>query len=234
MLDKKSVLVVSPHPDDAEVGAGGTIAHWAAEGRRLVLVVCTNGDKGTSDRAILPEELAETRRREQLAAGDAMGVDEVVLLGYADQTLEDTYEFRGRIVREIRKHRPEVVITCDPNRKYINHRDHRNTGRVTLDAVYPYARDHLAYPEHLEDGLEPHKVREVYLWGSDEPDCFLEISEKAFEAKRDALSCHVSQFGERGERDEERETRARAGPERIGKKIGVPLAEQFKLVSLGR
>ena len=228
---ERTVLIVSPHPDDAEVGAGGTIAQWAAEGQKLVLVVCTNGDKGTSDRAILPEDLAKARRREQLAAGDVLGVSEVVLLGYPDQTLEDSYDFRGRIVREIRKHRPDAVITCDPNRKYINHRDHRNTGRVTLDAVYPYARDHLAYPEHLGDGLEPHKVREVYLWGSDEPDCFLEISEEAFKAKRDALYCHVSQFGER---NKEREGSARLGPERIGKKIGVPLAEQFKLVSLGR
>lgn len=227
---EKTVLVVSPHPDDAEVGAGGTIAHWAAEGQKLVLVVCTNGDKGTSDRAILPEDLAKMRRREQLAAGDMLGVSEVVMLGYPDQSLEDSYDFRGRIVREIRKHRPDAVITCDPNRKYINHRDHRNTGRVTLDAVYPYARDHLAYPEHLEDGLEPHKVREVYLWGSDEPDCFLEISEEAFKSKRDALYCHASQFGER---NKEREGSARLGPERVGKKIGVPLAEQFKLVSLG-
>ena len=160
---ERTVLVVSPHPDDAEVGAGGTIAHWAAEGQKLVLVVCTNGDKGTSDRAILPEDLAKVRRREQLAAGDMLGVSEVVMLGYPDQSLEDSYDFRGRIVREILKHRPDAVITCDPNRKYINHRDHRNTGRVTLDAVYPYARDHLAYPEHLEDGLEPHKVRELSL-----------------------------------------------------------------------
>ncbi len=231
MPDNSTVLVVSPHPDDAEVGAGGTIAHWAALGRKVVLVVCTNGDKGTSDRDVDPEDLSDTRLKEQHAAGEVLGVSEVVMLGFPDQTLEDTTEFRERIVREIRKHRPHAILTCDPNRKYINHRDHRTAGRVTLDAVYPFARDHLAYPEHLEEGLEPHKVREVYLWSSDEPDCFLEISEQAFKAKRDALYSHVSQFGER---NEEREKGARSGPESIGRKIGVPLAEQFKLVTIGR
>ena len=224
------VLVVTPHPDDAEGGAGGTIARWAAQGRKVVLVVCTNGDKGTSDRSIAPEKLAEIREREQRDAAKALGVAEVVFLGFPDQGLEDSSELRERIVRQIRLHRPETVVTIDPNRRYIRHRDHNVTGRVTLDAVFPYARDHLAYPEHLREGLEPHKVSQVYLWGSEEPDTFLDITD-TFQAKRDALYCHVSQVGER---TEERETGARERHAAIGKKIGVPLAEQFKLIELGR
>ena len=170
MSESRPVLVVTPHPDDAESGAGGTIARWCAEGRRVVLVVCTNGDKGTGDRSVAPEELAETREREQLKAADVLGVSQVVFLRFPDQGLEDGPDLREKIVRQIRVHRPHTVVTVDPNRRYIRHRDHIVAGRVTLDAVFPYARDHLAYPEHLREGLEPHKVREVYLWGSEEPD----------------------------------------------------------------
>ena len=166
MSEPTPVLVVTPHPDDAEGGVGGTIASWAAQGRKVVLVVCTNGDKGTSDRSVTSEELAAIREKEQRDAAEVLGIAEVVFLGFPDQGLEDGPEFRERIVREIRRHRPETVVTSDPNHKYIRHRDHAITGRVTLDAVFPYARDHLAYPEHLREGLEPHKVAEVYLWGS--------------------------------------------------------------------
>ena len=230
MNEPTPVLVVTPHPDDAEGGAGGTIAQWSAQGHTVVLVVCTNGDKGTSDRSMTPEELTEIRRKEQRNAAKVLGIAEVVSLGYPDQGLEDSVEFRERIVRQIRTHRPETVLTIDPNRKYIRHRDHHMTGRVTLDAVFPYARDHLAYPEHLREGLEPHKVQQVYLWGSEEPDSFLEITEDAFQKKREALYSHVGQMGPRTEEGDARALQRHAD---IGKKIGVPLAEQFKLVEIG-
>ena len=99
-----------------------------------------------------------------------------------------------------------------------------------MSAVFPSARDHLAFPEHLEEGLEPHKVEEVYLWGSEEPDVFLDITD-TFQTKRDALYCHVSQVGER---NEEREARSRERCATIGTKIGVPLAEQFKRIEVWR
>lgn len=222
------VLVVAPHPDDAESGAGGTIARWARQGRKVVLVVCTNGDKGTSDRGISPQELALLREREQREAAKVLGISEVVFLGYPDQGLEDTPEFREKIVRQVRLHRPETVLTVDPNRPYIRHRDHYITGRVTLDAIFPYARDHLAYPEHLREGLEPHKVREVYLWGTDNPDTFLDVTD-TFDIKLEALRCHRSQVGDGWEL---REMRARTRYEEVGKKIGVPYGEQFKRIEV--
>ena len=224
------VLVVTPHPDDAEGGAGGSIARWVAAGRRVVLVVCTNGDKGTEDRALTPEALAATRHKEQLNAARVLGIAQVVFLDFPDQGLEDSSELRERIVRAIREHRPQTVVTIDPNRKYIRHRDHHMTGRVTLDAVFPYARDHMAYPEHLQEGLEPHKVQEVYLWGSEEPDAFLDVTD-TYQTKRNALFCHVSQVGRP---TEEGEARSRERHAEIGKKIGVPLAEAFKRIELSR
>ena len=230
MEDSTSFLVVTPHPDDAEGGAGGTIARWTAEGRKGVLVLCTNGDKGTSDRGISPESLAKIREKEQRNAAEALGISEVVFLGFPDQGLEDCSEFREKLVRQIRIHKPQTVITVDPARPYIRHRDHYMCGRVTLDAVFPYARDHLAYPEHLKEGLEPHKVSEVYLFRPDTPDTFLDITD-TFETKIQALYCHVSQTGEPSE---ERKARSRARHEEVGKKIGVALAEEFKRIELWR
>ncbi len=147
------ILVVTPHPDDAESGAGGTIARFAAQGSSIALVVCTNGDKGTSNGEVTPAQLVEIREGEQLKAAEVLGIERVSFLRFPDQGLEDNDDFREKVVREIRIHKPDIVFTMDPNHLYINHRDHRMCGRVTLDAIFPYARDHLAYPQHLAEGL---------------------------------------------------------------------------------
>ncbi len=230
MNDMTPVLVVSPHPDDAEGGAGGTLARWAKQGRKVVLVVCTNGDKGTSDRRLTPEELVRIREEEQRKAATVLGIAEVVFLRLPDQGLEDCSAFREQLVRQIRTHRPGTVVTVDPYRRYIRHRDHEVCGRVTLDAIFPSARDHLAYLEHLQEGLEPHIVREVYLWGSEEPDTFLDITD-TFATKMDALYCHVSQMKRPRE---EREAEARERYAAYGKQAGVELAEPFKRIEILR
>lgn len=222
------VMVVSPHPDDAEIGAGGTIASWVKQGQEVFYVVCTNGDKGSPDPDMTSETLAKIRQQEQMEAAKILGVSEVIFLGYPDGGLEDTPAFRGDIVRMIRKHRPDVVLTTDPYRKYWWHRDHRITGIVTMDAIFPYARDHLYYPEHIAEGLTPHKVREIYFWGSEEPDTFIDVGE-TFSIKLAALSCHVSQIGQHAEmlkqRIEERDSK-------VGQDQGVPVAEAFRRVEL--
>jgi LmbE family N-acetylglucosaminyl deacetylase len=123
------VLVISPHPDDAEYGVAGTVARWVRDGKQVVYVICTNGDKGTSDPDMKPEVLVEIRKKEQLAAADVLGVSEVVFLGLPDQGLEETPQFRKLIVRLIRQYRPDIVVTADPYRRYIWHRDHRIAGQ---------------------------------------------------------------------------------------------------------
>ncbi|ETW96091.1 MAG: hypothetical protein ETSY1_28015 [Candidatus Entotheonella factor] len=230
MSDLTPVLVVTPHPDDAEGGAGGSIVRWARQGRKVILVVCTQGDKGTSDRSLKPADLVKIREEEQRRAAEVLGVSELIFLGFPDQGLEDCSAFREKIVREIRRHHPGTVVTIDPYRRYIRHRDHAMCGRVTMDAIFPYARDHLSYPEHLEAGLEPHKVGELYLWGSEEPDAFLDISD-TFTAKMDALYCHASQMKRPRE---EREAWARERYRVFGKRIGVELAEPFKRIEINR
>jgi len=192
MAVKADVLVVCPHPDDAEFGIAGTVARWTREGKSVVYAICTKGEKGTSDRNLTPEKLARIREREQKAAARVLGVKEVVFLRYLDQSLEDTPEFRKEIVRLIRQFRPEIVAAPSPYRRYLWHRDHRITGQVVLDAVYPFARDHLAYPDLLAEGLEPHKVKEVWLWAGDETNHHIDITD-TFDTKISALRCHKSQ-----------------------------------------
>jgi len=188
------VMVVTPHPDDAEYGVAGTVVRWVSQGKEIVYVVCTNGDKGTSDASVKPEELAKTREEEQIAAANLLGVREVIFLRHPDQGLEDTPEFRKEIVRLIRMYRPETVVTADPYRRYIWHRDHRMTGQVTLDAIFPYARDIFSYPDLAKEGLDPHKVKEVLLWGTEDVNYRSDIT-KTFDVKLSALRCHKSQVG---------------------------------------
>jgi len=191
------ILVVVAHPDDAEFGASGTVARWVQEGKRVVYIVCTSGERGTADREVRPEQLAKIRESEQEAAAKVLGVEKVVFLRLPDQGLEDTSDFRKIIVRTIRTYRPATVVTSDPYRRYIWHRDHRIVGQVTLDAVFPFARDHLAYPDLLEEGLEPHKVREMLFFGSEDVNYRSDIT-KTLDLKIAALRCHQSQVKELG------------------------------------
>src|SRR5436309_2579138 len=165
MPDK--AMVILAHLDDAVIGSGCVVDKWAAAGCELTYVICRNGAAGTADRALAPAELDKKRAAEQRADADFMGVRHVVMLGYPDGRLEDTRGFLGDVVGAIRRYRPHTVFVHDPYRiKGFQHRDHRKAGITATDAVYPYARDHLHFPEHItRDGLEPHKVRELWSWG---------------------------------------------------------------------
>jgi LmbE family N-acetylglucosaminyl deacetylase len=193
---KADVLVMMPHPDDSEFGCAGTVARWAKEGRAIVYVIFTNGDKGSSDRSLTPAKLAKIRQGEQREAARVLGVREVVFLGYSDQELEDTPDLRKALVRQIRLYQPRTVVTVDPYRRYIWHRDHRMAGQVVLDAVLPYARDFLAYPDLLAEGLEPHKVTELLFTAADDVNHIIDITD-TFDLKIEALACHRSQVGDR-------------------------------------
>jgi LmbE family N-acetylglucosaminyl deacetylase len=212
MTEQAQVIVFIPHPDDAESRMAGTVARWAREGKDIIYVVCTNGDKGTSNPGMEPEELAELREREQLAAAKVLGVREVVFLRYPDQTLEDTPELRKDMVRLIRKYRPETVVTVDPYRRYFDHRDHRITAQVTLDAVFPYAASTHSYPDLLEQGLQPHTVKEVLFCGTGDPNYYVDITD-TIDVKIAALRCHRSQVGDRPEMSEWIRQRAKMSAE---------------------
>lgn len=228
MVKKAHVLVIAAHTDDAEFGVSGTVAKWIREGKDVVYVICTNGNKGTSDIKLTPEQLVKMREQEQRAAAKLLGVREVIFLGYPDQGLEDTEEFRKDVVRWVRAFRPDIVVTPDPYRRYIWHRDHRICGQVTLDAVYPYARDHLAYPDLFAEGLKPHKVKEVWCFASEDPNQWSDITD-TFDIKLAALRCHRSQLGHRFS-DVEKWVRQMANDNAKGKEF--KLAEAFHRVEI--
>ena len=177
MSGPKRALVIIAHPDDAEFLCAGTVARWASEGWEVTYVLATSGDKGSHEEGMTTEKLAALREKEQRAAARVLGVSECVFLGYPDGFVEDTPEFRGRLVREIRRFKPDVIVTWDPYRLGHNHRDHRVTGQVALDAAYPLSRSHLYFPEQLEEGLQPHGAREALLAGTDRPNYHVDVSE---------------------------------------------------------
>ena len=226
------VLVVVSHPDDAEFGAAATIAQLARAGARVDYVVTTDGGKGTDDPAVASETLTATRMAEQRAAADLLGVSEIVHLGHPDGYLTPSLELRRDITRQIRRFRPDLVITQNPQRRldhnpYIGHPDHLATGEATLAAVYPAARDHLNFPELWRDeGLEPWKVRQVLLTGVEEPNLWLDVGD-TFDLGIDSILAHVSQVDPEtvGERMRER---ARL----IGEPQGIGLAQAFLSIML--
>lgn len=188
-------MVVFAHPDDAEIGSGGVVATWIAAGCEVTYVLCTNGDAGTADRSLTSAALAARRAEEQRAAADFMGVKHVAMLGYPDGFLEDTRAFLADVVRVLRQYRPHTVFVHDPYRiRNFQHRDHRKAGITTTDAIYPYARDHLHFPEQIaHEGLAPHKVRELWYWGADEPNVIVDVTE-GIERRIAALVRHESQL----------------------------------------
>ena len=235
MVDRpERAMVVTPHPDDAEIGCGGTIAGWIRQGTVVVYVLCTNGDKGTENREMTSARLAAIREEEQGAAAATLGVKEVVYLRHPDGGLEDSSEFREQLVRAIRTHRPDTVLCPDPFRQnFYLHRDHRICGQVTLDAAFPFARDHLHFQNHLQvDGLEPHKVGEMLMWGTEAPDAFVDITE-TIDVKIAALLKHASQVSGAGS-DRDVEEFVKANASRMGQRAETPYAEAFRIMQFRR
>ena len=225
-------MVVVAHPDDAEWGCAGTVAKWCAEGWEVVYVMCTDGSKGSEDPDMTSGRLVEIRKQEQLNAGKVLGVKDIVFLGYKDSMLEPTLELRRDIAREIRLHRPDVLICMNPVRSsdgegYLGHPDHFASGEAALSAVFPSSRDRLTFPELLREGLEPHKVKEVWMmFHGDTADKFVDVS-AYMDTAVDALKQHQTQVSE-----EDAEVDMRQWRHSTGKKVGFEFAEAFKIFHL--
>jgi LmbE family N-acetylglucosaminyl deacetylase len=199
----RCVLAVGAHPDDIDVAAGGTIASWVKKNARVVYCVITDGGAGGSDPAVGRVRMPMVRRCEQRAAASALGVQEVIFLGYEDGALQVTRQLRRDIARVIRQVKPDRVVTLSPERTWtgsvkFNHPDHLAAGTATMAAVYPDARNPFAYPELLAEELEPHIVNEVWLAFAPTVNTVVDIS-ATIDVKIDALTKHASQFGDGGE-----------------------------------
>jgi len=224
------VLVITPHPDDADFWCSGTIAKWIGDGATVRYVLCTDGGKGTTDPNISSAELSKIREQEQADAAESLGVQELVLLHHPDGFLEDDDEFRKELVRQIRQVQPDVVLCPEPYRKNLAwHRDHRITGQVTLDAVFPCARDHLHFVELWRDeGLEPHKTGTILFWGTEQADTIIDISD-SMDAKFKAVSAHQSQMDGRTAKEIEEFIKERAQVSEGGS--GTEYVEAFRKIT---
>jgi len=197
----KVALAIAAHPDDADFGCAGTAKLWSAQGWEFYFLVCTDGSKGTEDSSLTPDRLVPMRQQEQRSAAELLGVKDVLFLdGYVDGELTYSRQLLGDVVRHVRRLKPYAVFTHEPLQVivrdgFVNHSDHRTTGLVAVDAVYPAARDRLNFPEQLDQGLEPHRVKEIFIWGSDQPNFKVDVTD-IVETKIQALLAHRSQFGE--------------------------------------
>jgi LmbE family N-acetylglucosaminyl deacetylase len=223
----ESAMVIVAHPDDAEFGMAGTVAAWTKEGCRVAYVVCTDGNAGSHEPGMTREKLAEIRRAEQRAACAVLGVTDVLFLGYDDGQLQPTLELRRDLVRAIRQHKPEVVLTNDPTVQfsrgsYINHPDHRAAAQAALDAVAPASAMPLLWPE----AGAYHRVRKVYVRGNDEPNVWVDITH-TIEQKIAALKLHASQMGEWDPTN-----RIKGWSAEIGKEVGLAYAEKYRVFTL--
>jgi LmbE family N-acetylglucosaminyl deacetylase len=224
-LEFQKALVFCPHPDDAEFSLGGTMARWTSEGKEVVLCVVTDGSAGSNDPGVERDWLIRTRAEEQRKASALLGVEEVIFLGYEDGYVEDSHELRRDIVREIRRHRPDVVVGPDPTtfyfaQRYVNHPDHRKVGEAFLAAVNPGATTVPLYREDLYDqGFEPHQVTYCLLSMTSDPDHFVDITD-FIERKIEGVLAHDSQM------------RNMDAAETVGdriKEFGATVAERFEL-----
>lgn len=225
-------LAVYAHPDDPEVSCGGSLARWAAAGTEVHVVVATTGDKGSTDPATVPAELAARRAGEVHEAGAVLGLAGVHLLGHPDGTLDTATDLRRELVALVRRLRPEVVVCPDPTAAffgdaYVNHVDHRAVGWAALDAVAPAAASPLYYPEEGE----AHEVATVLLSGTLEPDVWVDVSDDV-ETKVAALFCHRSQLAP--DADEWLADFVRHRTEAEGRRAGVAHAEGFRRIRLRR
>ena len=223
-------MVIMAHPDDAEWTCAATVAKLCAEGWEVVFLLCTDGSKGSDDPAMTAEKLARIREAEQRESARILGLKEVVFLGYPDSYLEPTLQLRKDIAREIRRYRPQVVITEPPTRDidsryYGSHPDHLATGEATLAAVFPTARDRLTFPELLDEGLQPHKVREVWIVGGLEgSDHFVDVADHMATAIA-ALKAHKSQVD-----PADADQYFPQGRAATAAKVGLKYAEAFKTI----
>lgn len=223
---RHTAMVIVAHPDDPEFGAGGTIAQWLAEGHEVRYALCTSGDKGSWDPSLTPGQMAQVREREQVAAAAELGVAECIFLRHVDGELEPTLAFRREIALLLRQYRPESVITHDPWLHYQIHPDHRAVGTAVMDAIAA-ARDIWYFPEQLVNGLQPHRVKNLYFTRAQEPNFWVDIS-GTFERKLAALRRHESQTS----RVADLEARLRRVAEAAGRDAGLPLAESFHRLEL--
>jgi LmbE family N-acetylglucosaminyl deacetylase len=227
------LLVITAHPDDAEFAVAGTVARWVRQGTAAHLVCCTSGDAGSDDVETDPLELARLREAEQRAAAAIVGYEGVTFLHRPDGALTNDLALREQLVRVIRTFRPDAVASPDPRviiheDGFVQHVDHREAGTAAVDAVYPAARNAMAFPHLItSEGLAPHSVSRLYLFWPERPSALVDIS-GTMDVKLAALHAHASQHRQPHELDD----RIRGWAARNGRAAGLEAAEAYCIVDV--
>lgn len=224
-------MFIFAHPDDIEFGTAGTAARWVQGGAEVVYVLLTSGDVGIADTALTRQEVTDIREKEQLAAAQTIGVQHVVFLREPDGMLVNSLDLRRKLVREIRRFRPEVVVCGDPtvwfvDSTYVNHPDHRAAAAAAIDSVFPAAGQPHVFEELAEEGLTAHKVRKLYVEGWGGGDTWVDIT-GTIDLKIAALRCHLSQM-----RDWDPEPMLRQWSAEAAKGKEMAYAETFRVITL--
>lgn len=235
--DVTRALAVFAHPDDAEWMFGGTILRLTAQGAEVNYVCCTDGSTGTLDRSKTPEEVVAIRAEEQRAAADVLGVSEIAYLGYRNDELEVTRALRRDIVRQIRRFRPQVILTMTPHRLPdapvdLLHADHMAASEATLVAAYPESYMPLSHPELLDEEYAPFRVDEVWTSALREADLYVDVTDQV-DTKMASIMCHRSQNGQAKD-DPAWMLEHQVGPSMAaaGEKIGCRYAERYLRVPI--
>jgi LmbE family N-acetylglucosaminyl deacetylase len=234
-IENKRVLVIVAHPDDAEFGCGGTLAKWIREGWEATIVICTDASGGGADDAVDvgPEArraITDTRKAEQRAAADVLGVKNLLFLDQPDGRIEPTLELRKMLVRAMRTYKPYRLLCQSPERAWKpqyrigrHHPDHIAVGTAAIAAMYPASQNGWDFPELLTEGLKPHKIKELYVMGAPELNYAVDISD-VFDVKIEALRAHHSQLGSDFPRVEKM---MREWAANFGEPFGLAAAEVF-------
>jgi len=198
----QEILVILAHPDDPEFFCGATLAKWAREGHHITYQLITCGDKGFNESTpagMTTDALCAIRHEEQLAAANVIGVDAVHFLDTADGYLVPDLNLRREIVRVIRKFKPDILVTCDPQTLFatygINHPDHRAAGQVVMDAVFPAAGSPVFFPELLLEGYDPHMPKEIWCSLTMQHNVKVDVTD-TWQIKLEAILKHKSQVGD--------------------------------------
>jgi LmbE family N-acetylglucosaminyl deacetylase len=227
----ESAMAIVAHPDDIEFTCAGTMARWAKAGARICYVLCTSGDVGIDKPGMTRAKATKIREAESRAAAKVAGVHEVVFLREPDGLLAATLELRKKLVREIRRFKPEVIVTGDPTvvwagDDYINHPDHRAASLAALEAAFPAAGQPHLFEELEQEGLKAHKIRKVFVNTWSNADLYVNI-DVTMDIKVQALRAHKSQMGDW---DPEPMLRQWAAERAKGKEMAY--AEAYRVVTL--
>jgi len=222
----KSILCVQPHPDDNEIGMGGTIKALSLNGIKVSYCTVSKGKGGSN--TLSSKELIEIRQNELKEAGTSLGASEFYQLDLNDSHYPDEKELTTQLVEVIRTVKPDVVFTVDPYLLYEAHPTHRKTGMAVLEACLFASMKHFPEPD-ARIIPSTHQVQAIGFYASAHPNTYIDITH-TFTDKINAIFKHKTQFDENSGQMVKAYLDMQS--KQYGKIKGTERAEAFKLLPM--